>query len=425
MEEDVIKKNHYALGIIGALIGAFVGAIPWILAYVFGNVMYSLLAILIVIGSYYGYKITKATIDKKLPIILSICSFISITVTMFLIIPLCLLAREELEVSFETLSQLYQHKEFMWAILQDYGIALIFCIALISGIIANLHRQLKEGVEAKDIKILGRTPYEDMFTSEDIDKAQQIFERNDATDKTHTITRELIVEELAKEYDEEKANKLFDYLLSIRLVKRTSNKYYFSAKNYEKFNHNSKGKTVRNTILVIIIIFVILVIIGIVQNPDTDNTDPNVDQGQDISTNTSDNVYETNINNIKIEIPTDMTMLTAQEIEDYLGEEYANVYDCIAMDDYGEKIISIFSVEKDDTLKEYTPEQYLKSIFEDSGDIEVKTTQIGENTFYFYEETFDESYIETATVYDAGDKFLCLDIYSSIDEKINLEDIIK
>ena len=425
MEEDVIKKNHYALGIIGALIGAFVGAIPWILAYVFGNVMYSLLAILIVIGSYYGYKITKATIDKKLPIILSICSFISITVTMFLIIPLCLLAREELEVSFETLSQLYQHKEFMWAILQDYGIALIFCIALISGIIANLHRQLKEGVEAKDIKILGRTPYEDMFTSEDIDKAQQIFERNDATDKTHTITRELIVEELAKEYDEEKANKLFDYLLSIRLVKRTSNKYYFSAKNYEKFNHNSKGKTVRNTILVIIIIFVILVIIGIVQNPDTDNTDPNVDQGQDISTNTSDNVYETNINNIKIEIPTDMTMLTAQEIEDYLGEEYANVYDCIAMDDYGEKIISIFSVEKDDTLKEYTPEQYLKSIFEDSGDIEVKTTQIGENTFYFYEETFDESYIETATVYDAEDKFLCLDIYSSIDEKINLEDIIK
>ena len=136
-------------------------------------------------------------------------------------------------------------------------------------------------------------------------------------------------------------------------------------------------------------------------------------------------MYETNINNIKIEIPTDMTMLTAQEIEDYLGEEYANVYDCIAMDDYGEKIISIFSVEKDDTLKEYTPEQYLKSIFEDSGDIEVKTTQIGENTFYFYEETFDESYIETATVYDAGDKFLCLDIYSSIDEKINLEDIIK
>ena len=79
MEEEV--KNKYALGVIGALVGAFVGAIPWILMYVFANMMYSILAILIVLGSFYGYKLTKAKIDKKLPVILSIASFISITVT--------------------------------------------------------------------------------------------------------------------------------------------------------------------------------------------------------------------------------------------------------------------------------------------------------------------------------------------------------
>ena len=74
MEEKV--KNNYALGIIGALIGAFIGAVPWVLMYVFANMMYSILAILIVLCSFYGYKLTKAKIDKKLPVILSIASFI-------------------------------------------------------------------------------------------------------------------------------------------------------------------------------------------------------------------------------------------------------------------------------------------------------------------------------------------------------------
>ena len=37
MEEEV--KNKYVLGVIGALVGAFVGAIPWILMYVFANMM--------------------------------------------------------------------------------------------------------------------------------------------------------------------------------------------------------------------------------------------------------------------------------------------------------------------------------------------------------------------------------------------------
>ena len=72
MGENV--KNNYLIGMIGALVGALIGAIPWVLMYVFGNMMYAILAILIVICSFYGYKITKATIDKKLPIILSIAS---------------------------------------------------------------------------------------------------------------------------------------------------------------------------------------------------------------------------------------------------------------------------------------------------------------------------------------------------------------
>ena len=105
MEEEV--KNNYVLGALGALVGAFIGVIPWILMYVFGNMMYSLLAILIVLCSFYGYKLTKAKIDKKVPVILSIASFISITVTMFVIIPMCLMAKEGMPISMEDFVTLY------------------------------------------------------------------------------------------------------------------------------------------------------------------------------------------------------------------------------------------------------------------------------------------------------------------------------
>ena len=40
------EKNNNLLGILGAVLGAFIGAIPWILVYVYGNLMFSFLAFL-------------------------------------------------------------------------------------------------------------------------------------------------------------------------------------------------------------------------------------------------------------------------------------------------------------------------------------------------------------------------------------------
>ena len=67
MEEKT--KKRYVIGTLGALLGAFIGSIPWILAYILGDVIYAILSIVIVIGAFYGYKITKSKIDKKLPVI--------------------------------------------------------------------------------------------------------------------------------------------------------------------------------------------------------------------------------------------------------------------------------------------------------------------------------------------------------------------
>ena len=168
MEEKISKK--YLLGIFGALIGALIGAIPWVLLYVFADLMYSLLAIIIVVCSFYGYKFTKAKIDKKLPIILSITSFIAITITMFLIIPVCYLANELGQVSWEMIQAIYSSSEFLGSLMTDYLISLLFGAVVIGVIIYNLNKQLKSGVEEKDIKILSREISTEQFSKEDIEK---------------------------------------------------------------------------------------------------------------------------------------------------------------------------------------------------------------------------------------------------------------
>ena len=144
MEEKT--KKRYVIGIIGALLGAFIGSIPWILAYIFGNVIYAILSIVIVIGAFYGYKITKAKIDKKLPVILSIVSFIAISVTMLIIIPIILMHKSEISLTFEFFTTLYQTEEVATALIKDYVISLLFCFIVIGGIIVNLNKQIKHGV---------------------------------------------------------------------------------------------------------------------------------------------------------------------------------------------------------------------------------------------------------------------------------------
>ena len=52
MENETKKQGNYLTGIIGATIGGFIATIPWVLAYVYGNMMLSLLAVLIAAGEF-------------------------------------------------------------------------------------------------------------------------------------------------------------------------------------------------------------------------------------------------------------------------------------------------------------------------------------------------------------------------------------
>ena len=415
MEENV--KNNYLIGMIGALVGALIGAIPWVLMYVFGNMMYAILAILIVICSFYGYKITKATIDKKLPIILSIASFISITVTMFVIIPICMMIQNEVGVSTETFEILYSNDQFLTAMVGDYIISLLFCLVVIGGIIVNLNKQIKNGVESKDIKIIAQDAGNEEFSKEDIEVVKNAFERNECMSKEHTITKELILEELERTFDKEKAERIFEYLKIQKIIRKKSGKYYFLEKA-QKNTFYRYGLTSIRTFVIVMLIAVALAGI-IIFTEDQNSTTNNLGESSTIESRT----YDFGVNNLKLEVPEDMHILSAEEITYYFAPEYANMYDCLAASDDFNKIIMVFSREKtDQSAKDYLSE----SIGDE--DIEIKEEKINDNTFYtvaFTYEDNEQDYITINCVYDAGDKFICMVLDSLQNDMLSLEDVIK
>ena len=419
MENEV--KNNYFIGTIGALIGAFIGAIPWILMYVFANMMYAILAILIVICSFYGYKITKVKIDKKLPIILSITSFVSITVTMFVIIPICMMIQNGVEVSIGTLQFIYSYDQFLTAIVGDYIISLLFCIAIISGIIINLNKQIKNGVESKDIKIISQDSGDGTYSKEEIEIVKNAFEKNDCMNKNHTISKELILEELERNFDNEKATKIFDYLKIQQIIKKKSGKYYFSEKAQKSALYRYGITSLRTFLIVIIIAIVLAGIIIFTEEKNNSNTNNLVANNEN---NTVENrTYDFGVNNLKLEVPEDMFVLSDSEINTYFGTSYANTYDFIAVSSDFNRIVMALEAEK----TEKSAKEYLKEAIGDDK-VEIKEEKIEDNTFYtatYAYEDNGQNYVAINCVYDAGDKFICMILDSLESNQISLKDVIR
>ena len=337
MEEKT--KKRYVIGTLGALLGAFIGSIPWILAYILGDVIYAILSIVIVIGAFYGYKITKAKIDKKLPVILSIVSFIAISVTMLIIIPIILMYKSEISLTFEYFTTLYQTKEISSAILQDYIVSLLFCFIVIGGIIVNLNKQIKHGVAEKDIKIVTQSVENDRFSREDIEKARDVFEKNDALSKKHTITKELIVEELQKEFGTVKGSQIFDYLKVEGVIKKRANKYYFSEKA-QRSPYYRYGFTNLKVLAVVLIIAIVLgVVIVFWEDNYGSNYTTNEINMNDIEMGTVINSYNIENTDLTLEFDEDMMQFSKEQIAAYVGEIYAQMYDCMITNEEITKIL--------------------------------------------------------------------------------------
>lgn len=258
--ENVIKTNRgsYLTGIIGAIIGGLIATIPWVLAYVYGGMMLSILAALIAAGEFYGYKICKGKINKSLPSIIMILAIIIVTIVTLVIIPGLLIQKEGINVSLINIQRLYQNEEFATAIMKDFVISIIFTILGASIITANIKKQLVDS-DGKDIKLdLNNTEEVMKAKKEAIELIKPVFTKYVATSQEKAMMKE----EVLAEIEDTNANQKFNYLKQLGIIKKYKGKYYYLEENEDKQTEHKKMATWKKVFLVIVIILFILTIIA-------------------------------------------------------------------------------------------------------------------------------------------------------------------
>ncbi len=240
-------KNNYSLGIIGGIIGGIIASIPWILLYIYGNMMFSLLAIFIAMGAFYGYKLLGGKVNKKLPLIITVLSLFSVSTTTLIIIPLLLLSKNGLEASFENLEWLYQNSEFTNAMIWDYIISVVFTFLGISGVISKLKKGENPKIFYKDTLL-------QQESAEQIATIKEAFQKLNAMKKENAVPKEDVLNTLSDD-----TSTVFRTLCAQKIIRKYKKNYYFDEK--------SESSVLRRFFLIyfsilkwIILIFIILLI---------------------------------------------------------------------------------------------------------------------------------------------------------------------
>ena len=269
MESEAKKQGSYVTGIIGAILGGTIATIPWVLVYVYGNVMLSLLAVLIAAGEFYGYKICRGKMEKKLPAIIMILAIIIVTVVTLLVIPALLLAKEGLPVTTQAIKNLYSFGEFSTAIIKDYAISVIFTILGASVVTSSIKKQLADNVSNVTLDF-SNNEEQKRLKEEAIKVLKPVFQRYDALHEDSTMTKEEIFAEV-----EQNSKIYFNCLKNYGIIKKYKGRYYYdeSAEKNEK-TKSSAGKISFIIATVLIVILVITVVLGgtnsttLIQNED-------------------------------------------------------------------------------------------------------------------------------------------------------------
>ncbi len=255
------EKNNYLKGFIGGLIGAIIFGIPWVVMYVYGGYILSILALLIGYGAYKFYKLFGGKTTKKTGLIISIISIIVVSILTLIVIPNLLLIKDNYKASFDNFKLLYQNKDFIFSLLKDYVISLVFTMLGISGIIAKINKEayLKTTDEEKE-------KYLDFKTKEEqIKELEKIYKKYNATSKENAVPKSLILEDIIAL----NKNKIFNDMIDKGILIYSLNKTYMdldATKDNNRALMNSKknkNKKVLATVIITLIIVVCSVILGL------------------------------------------------------------------------------------------------------------------------------------------------------------------
>lgn len=188
-------KNNYLRGFLGALIGGIICTIPWILMYVYLNFMLSLLGAVIGFGAFFGYKFFGGKVTKKTAIIIAVASVISITVATFVIIPLLLIAKEGLGISWYYYNYLYTNGDFVTGIIMDYLISVVFTFLGISGVIANINKEgaINDSKESNDTTFVD---IDKLTYDEQVKYLESVYAKYGAFSKETAVSEFIIMSEL-------------------------------------------------------------------------------------------------------------------------------------------------------------------------------------------------------------------------------------
>lgn len=266
MEEEVINQKNeesYLKGIVGAIVGGIIATIPWILVYLYGNMILSVLAILIAAGEFYGYKLFKGKMTKLTPAIIMIIAVVIVSIATLIVIPSIQLSNEGINVNINTIKALYQDTAFTPGIIHDFVISVLFTIVGASAITANLNKQIKNS-ENGEIKLdLNNNEEVLKIKKESIEKVKPIFEKYNSLDKEHGILKDELFAEFGEEEDVKTA---FNYLKSFGIIKTSKGKFYYSTKNEEKQTKTKDNKTLKIIATVVTIIAVVILVFMVGNN---------------------------------------------------------------------------------------------------------------------------------------------------------------
>ena len=246
-----MENNNYFKGFIGSLVGAIVFSVPWLLMYVYGGYILSILAFVIGIGSFKFYKMFGGIVTKKTPIIIVISSILIITLLNFVVIPLFLLYKEGMGIDLSYLSSLYSNSEFVSAMLGDYLISVLFTFLGIGGVIKNINYEAYGVIDNREY-------IDDKSETEQIKELESVYDKFGAYDKRSAIP----VSVLTSYIKSKRINSFMEKFYKRGIIVNTGmNKSYFDKEaivNEEKASSNSKKykrKSIKVVFITLIIIF--------------------------------------------------------------------------------------------------------------------------------------------------------------------------
>ena len=363
------KSNNYFKSILGGVLGALLFGIPWVLVYVYGGYILSILALLIAFGTFKFYKLFGGIVTKKTGLIITIISLVTVTFLTLVVIPNMLLLKDGYLINLSNFKILYNSKDFVSSLMRDYVISLVFTGLGISGIIANINKEAyikntkteEEYLDNKD-------------SDEQIKEIRKIYEKYNAINKENAIPNSVLFGEM----NAINKNLLLNKIINGGLIVKHKGRTYFDIEADEDIDkqiinakRNKKRKLISTILLSFIFIF-FAIIIGLVSGEE--NNDLNV-----------------NFNKINIILPNTYTFSSDDSSENlytYYSNNESNIIDIIALlkedyiDDYKDSYVIMLEEDYDVTKVEDT----------DNG---FKVQYTSDNNYYFVDYVYyinDEVY---------------------------------